>query len=168
MVTSQSKHQLRTSFVETEFGIAETTRIKGTTATAKMRNPIAAFLLVFVTFGIYYLVWYYKINRELRDLGRATGHEERLGRSPLTSLVAISVGWLILVPPFVSMYRTLQRIKAAQEINGTGRVLNVWLGYALYLLGVFTLPVEIIYAQSELNRLWRTGTQSATLAPAQA
>ena len=72
MVTSQSKHQLRTSFVETEFGIAETTRIKGTTATAKMRNPIAAFLLVFVTFGIYYLVWYYKINRELRDLGRAT------------------------------------------------------------------------------------------------
>lgn len=154
--------------IETEFGIAETTPINGTTATAKMRNPIAAFLLVFLTLGIYYLVWYYKINRELRDLGRATGHEERLGRSPFTSLLAISVGWLILVPPFVSMYRTLQRIKAAQEINGTGEPVNVWLGFALYLVGVFTLPVEIIYAQSELNRLWRTGPQPAGLAPAHA
>jgi hypothetical protein len=64
------------------------------------------------------------------------------------------------------MYRTLQRIRAAQEINGTGESLNVWLGYALYLVGVFTFPVEIIYAQSELNRLWRSGTQPATLAPA--
>ena len=25
----------------------------------------------------------------------------------------------------------------------------------LYLIGLFTFPVEILYAQSELNRLWR-------------
>ncbi len=101
----------------------------------------SAFLLVFVTLGIYYLVWYYKINRELRDLGRATGQEERLGRSPFTSLMAITFGWLILVPPFVSMYRTLKRIQAAQEISGTaGEPINVWLGFVLYLVGVFTLP----------------------------
>jgi hypothetical membrane protein len=146
--------------------MAETTRIQGTTATAKIRNPIAAFLLVFLTLGIYYLVWYYKINRELRDLGRATGQEQRLGRSPFTSLMAISFGWLILVPPFVSMYRTLRRIQAAQEIRGTGEPINVWLGYALYLVGVFTLPVEIIYAQSELNRLWRNAPQRAAVTPA--
>ena len=66
---------------------------------------------VFLTLGIYYLVWYYKVNRELRDLGRATDEETRLGRSPLTSLLAISVGWLILVPPFVSMYHTLRRVE---------------------------------------------------------
>ena len=142
--------------------MAETVRINGTTATAKLRNPIIAFLLVFLTLGIYYLVWYYKINRELRDLGRATGQEQRLGRSPLTSLMAISVGWLILVPPFVSMYRTLRRIEAAQEIRGgAGEPINVWLGFVLYLVGVFTLPVEIIYAQSELNRLWRTAPDHA-------
>lgn len=141
--------------------MAEAISIQGTTATAKTRNPIAAFLLVFLTLGIYYLVWYYKINRELRDLGRAAGQEQRLGRSPFTSLMAISFGWLILVPPFVSMYRTLQRIQAAQEIRGAGEPINVWLGYAFYLLGVFTLPVEIIYAQSELNRLWRTAPHHA-------
>jgi len=136
--------------------LAETVRINGTAATAKIRNPIIAFLLVFVTLGIYYLVWYYKINRELRDLGRTTGQEQRLGRSPFTSLMAISVGWLILVPPFVSMYRTLRRIEAAQGISGSaGEPLNMWLGYVLYLVGVFTLPIEVIYAQSELNRLWR-------------
>lgn len=147
--------------------MAETTRIQGSTATAKIRNPIVAFLLVFLTLGIYYLVWYYKINRELRDLGRATGQEERLGRSPFTSLMAMSFGWLIVVPPFVSMYRTLQRIQAAQQISSSaGEPLNVWLGYVLYLLGVFTLPIEIIYAQSELNRLWRTAHGRAGLAPA--
>ena len=147
--------------------MAELIRIQGTTATAKVRNPIVAFLLAFVTLGIYYLVWYYKVNRELRDLGRATGEEERLGRSPLTSLMAISFGWLILVPPFVSVYRTLQRIQAAQEISGTkGEPLNVWIGYALYLIGVFTLPVEILYAQSELNRLWGTAPEAAGLAAA--
>ena len=88
--------------------MAEVISIQGTTATAKIRNPFIAFLLVFVTLGIYYLVWYYKINRELRDLGRAAGQEEQLGRSPFTSLMAITFGWLILVPPFVSTYRTLQ------------------------------------------------------------
>jgi hypothetical protein len=142
--------------------LAETIRINGTAATAKIRNPIIAFLLGFLTLGIYYLVWYYKINRELRDLGRATGQEQRLGRSPFTSLMAISVGWLILVPPFVSMYRTLRRIEAAQGTrDSAGEPINVWLGYALYLVGVFTLPVEVIYAQSELNRLWRTAPARA-------
>ena len=37
-----------------------------------------------------------------------------------------------------------------------GSLINVWLGFILYLVAVFTLPVEILYAQSELNRLWRT------------
>jgi hypothetical protein len=32
---------------------------------------------------------------------------------------------------------------------------NVWLGFILYLIGVVFLPVEVIYAQSQLNRAWR-------------
>jgi hypothetical protein len=135
--------------------IAQTVLIRGTSSKAKLRHPLAAFGLVFLTLGIYYLVWYFKINRELRDLGRATGEEERLGRRPGVSLLAISVGWLVLVPPFVSFYRTMQRIEAAQELSGTSDRVNAWLGFALYVAGLMTLPVEIIYAQSELNRLWR-------------
>ena len=135
--------------------MAEVVRIRGTNAEAKIRHPLAVFGLVFLTLGIYYFVWYYKVNRELRDLGRATGEEERLGRSPLTSLVAITLGWLIIVPPFVSFYRTFQRVEAAQELSGTRDRVSVWLGFALYIVGVFVLPVEVIYAQSELNRVWR-------------
>src|SRR3954453_6240023 len=137
--------------------MAQVISLEGTTATAKIRNPFIAFLLVFVTLGIYYLVWYYKINRELRDLGRATGQEEQLGRSPLTSLMAITFGWLILVPPFVSTYRTFKRIHQAQEISGTvGAPMRVWLGLVPYLVGGVPLPVAILYAPAELNRLWRT------------
>jgi hypothetical protein len=135
--------------------VAEIVRIRGTTAEAKIRHPLAVFGLVFLTLGIYYFVWYYKVNRELRDLGRAVGEEERLGRSPGTSLAAVALGWIIIVPPFVSFYRTFRRIEAAQELSGTPGRVNVWLGFALYLVGVVFLPVEVIYAQSELNNVWR-------------
>jgi Domain of unknown function (DUF4234) len=135
--------------------VAEVVRIRETSAEAKIRHPLAVFGLVFLTLGIYYFVWYYKVNRELRDLGRATGEEARLGRSPFSSLLAITIGWLIIVPPFVSFYRTFQRIEAAQETSGTRQRVNVWLGFILYLIGLLAFPVEMIYAQSELNAVWR-------------
>jgi hypothetical protein len=141
--------------------MAEIVRIQGTTAEAKIRHPLAVFGLVFLTLGIYYFVWYYKVNRELRDLGRATGKEERLGRSPFTSLLAITLGWLIIVPPFVSFYRTFRRVEAAQELSGTRDRVNVWLGFVLYIVGLLVLPVEVIYAQSELNRVWRLDADRA-------
>jgi len=131
----------------------------------KIRHPVVAFGLVFLTLGIYYLVWYYKVNRELRDIGRATGQEDRLGRKPLNSLLAITVGWLIIVPPLVSFYRTCRRIEAAQELAGTSQRMNVWLGFILYVLGALLLPVEIIYAQSELNRVWHADPARAAHLP---
>ncbi len=135
--------------------MAEVVQIRETGGQAKLRHPLAVFVLVIVTLGIYYFVWYYKVNRELRDLGRATREEQRLGRSPVTSLLAISIGWLVLVPPFVSSYRTFRRIESAQEVSGTEGRVSPWLGFALFLVGVIALPLEVIYAQSELNRLWR-------------
>lgn len=146
--------------------MAEVVRIRGTPAEAKIRHPLAVFGLVFLTLGIYYFVWYYKVNRELRDLGRATGEEERLGRSPLSSLLAITIGWLILVPPFVSFYRTFKRIEAAQEVNATSQRVSVPLGFVLYLVGLLFLPVEVVYAQDELNRVWRADAERATPAAA--
>jgi Ca2+/Na+ antiporter len=144
--------------------MAETVLIRDTAATAKIRHPVGVFALVLVTIGIYYLVWYYKVNRELRDLGRATGEPERLGTSPLTSLLAITVGWLVVVPPFVSFYRTFRRIRAAQEVSGAEEHVSVALGFILYVVGVFVLPIEVIYAQDELNRVWRSQAPRATVA----
>jgi hypothetical protein len=127
--------------------MAEQLQVAGTTV--KNRNPFLVFIWSIVTVGIYYLVWYYKINRELRDAGR-------VDVSPFVALLAVSIGWIVIVPPFVSWYRTFQRIAAAQRTAGTRGEANPILGFILYVIAVFLLPVEVIYAQDELNKLWRT------------
>ena len=58
--------------------MAEEIQIAGTEAKAKIRSPWAPALLPIITLGIYYFVWYYKINREMADLGRARDRAEVL------------------------------------------------------------------------------------------
>lgn len=118
--------------------------------TVKVRNPFLVFVWSLLTLGIYYLVWYYKINRELRD---ACG----IDVSPGVALIAISLGWLVLVPPFVSWYRTFARIAEAQRAAGVSSEANPVLGFILFVIAVFLLPVEVVYAQDELNKVWRAG-----------
>jgi Domain of unknown function (DUF4234) len=131
--------------------VAESLRVRG--ASVKIRGPWISFLLAIVTLGVYYLVWYYKTNRELRDYGRGVGRD--LGDSPFTSLLAITIGWLILVPPFVSMFRYFGRIASAQEAAGLGEQRQIqWIGLGLFVIALYFLPLEIPYGQSELNRVW--------------
>jgi hypothetical protein len=113
------------------------------------------FIWSLVTFGIYYLVWYYKINRELRD---ASG----IAVSPVVALLAISLGWIIIVPPFVSWYRTFERIAQAQRQAGVTSEASPVLGFILYVIAVFFLPVEVIYAQDELNKAWRARSSTTS------
>jgi hypothetical protein len=101
-----------------------------------------------VTLGIYYVVWYYKINRELRD---AAG----VNVSPGIALLAVTLGWIVIVPPFVSWYRTFGRIVEAQRNAGVTQEANPMLGFILFVLAVFLVPVEVVYAQDELNKVWR-------------
>ena len=79
---------------------------------AKTRDPLGVALLTLVTLGIYFFVWSYKVNREICELGRARGTDE-LGESPGTSLLAVTLGALIIVPAIVSLYNTFQRTQAA-------------------------------------------------------
>jgi hypothetical protein len=114
----------------------------------KIRSPWGVFFLTLITLGIYYVVWYYKINRELRDAAN-------IDVSPGIATIAITFGALIIIPPFVSFYRTFRRIRTAQDAAGVPDPAMPWLGFALVLIAYVFLPFEVVYAQSNLNRLWR-------------
>jgi len=58
------------------------------------------------------------------------------------------------VPPFVSEWRFFSRIAAAERRAGFEDRLNHVLGFVLWLVALFLLPFEAVYAQRHLNRLW--------------
>jgi mannose/fructose/N-acetylgalactosamine-specific phosphotransferase system component IIC len=117
----------------------------------KKRHPLAVLGLSFLTLGVYFFVWYYKINDELR---RAEKDE---GISPLRSLMAMIFGWLIIVPPFIAMYNTAKHVQAFETRRGVGQTVEPSLTIALMLLVSFANGV---YVQEHLNRAW-----GATAAP---
>lgn len=123
--------------------------IRGTQDEVKVRSPWAAALLPFVTLGIYHLVWWYRINRELRDYGRAKGYD--LGQSPVSSLLALFPGGIVVIPALVSYWRGVKRVQGASRIAGR-EPLNGWIAIILYLL---LSPALWAYVQVSLNDVWR-------------
>lgn len=120
------------------------------THTACVRNPILVALLTIITFGIYGIIWYYLINRELAALGSMHVTDE-LGDNPVVSLAAVTIGSFVLVPPFVSHFKTAGRVAAAQRAVGADSSVNETLALVL----VFFLYVGYpFYVQSELNKVW--------------
>ena len=96
-------------------------------------------------------------------MGRARGTDE-LGDNPTTSVLALVPGFLLIIPPFVSYYRGVQRMQAAARIAGTEPA-NGWIALILFvLIGVAFPP----YLQSCLNTVWDAqagGAAPATPAP---
>ncbi len=130
--------------------MAQEISIAGTGSTAKVRNPIAVAVLVVVTLGIYLVVWWYFINRELADYGRAKGTDE-LGDNPALSTLALFPGALVIVPALWTTVTTFQRVQAAQRLTGESPI-NGWLGLVLYLV---LSPAMYGYMQSGLNGVWK-------------
>lgn len=123
-------------------------KIRGTEHEVKVRNPWAVALLPIITLGIYHLVWWYKINKELKAYGEAKGFD--LGQNPTNSLLALVPGFLIIVPPLVSYYRGTQRVQGASKIAGREPV-SGWIALILYLL---ISPGMFAYLQVSLNNIW--------------
>jgi hypothetical protein len=134
--------------------MAQQVSIPGANSTAKIRSPFAPALLPFITLFIYLFCWWYFINRELRDLGQARGSNE-LGDSPTKSVLAITLGAIIIVPAIWSHVTTFQRIQRAQRLVGLEPI-NGWIGLILY---VVLSPAFYAYMQSGLNNVWRTVAQ---------
>jgi hypothetical protein len=136
--------------------MAEVVQIPAAGSTAKIRNIIAVAVLSVVTLGIYLVCWWYFINRELADLGRARGTDE-LGDSPTKSTLALFPGALIIVPALWTTVTTFQRVQKAQSITGQNPI-NGWIGLVLYIV---LSPAMYAYMQSGLNSVWKSIGQPA-------
>lgn len=107
----------------------------------QVRAPARAWLLTLLTLGVYGLVHHYVVNRELRDYGVEV--------RPTWSLLAFVPGALLVVPPFVTLWRTSSRIAVAQETVGLEPSASSPLGAAAIVLWLF-----VPYQQGQLNRVW--------------
>jgi hypothetical protein len=123
-------------------------KIRGTEDEVKVRSPWAVALLPFVTFGVYHVVWWYKVNKELKAYGEAKGFD--LGQNPTNSALALFPGFLIIVPPLVSYWRGTKRVQGASKIAGHEPA-SGWIALILYLL---LAPGMFAYLQVSLNNVW--------------
>jgi hypothetical protein len=105
------------------------------------RNFWLWYLLSIVTLGIGGIVWYYLINRDAKTLARNNAW------SPGLSVVAVTLGALIIIPALVSLWRTWSRVREATNADG--------MSAGVQFLLIFIPIVNIAYSgylQSKLNK----------------
>lgn len=134
-------------------------KIRGTENEVKVRSPWAVALLPIITLGIYHLVWWYKINKELKAYGEAKGFD--LGRSPVNSLLALFPGGIIVIPALVTYWRGAKRVQGAARVGGQEPI-NGWIALILYLL---ISPGMWAYLQVSLNHLWEQEAEALSGQP---
>ena len=117
----------------------------------RRRDPLGVLGLSFITLGIYFFYWYFKINDEIKRFE----HDDSM--SPTRSLMAILFGWIIIVPPFIAMYNTAKHVRTIEDRTGQRSLLEPAIVIVIMLL------VSIgngLYIQEHLNRIWDHGSGS--------
>jgi hypothetical protein len=128
-------------------------------AEVRERDVGLVVLFFFLTLGflIYPQVWYYRINCELRDYGRVYKDEKLADTNPWLSVLATTLGVLLIVPPIVSWWKCTGRIRRAQGIAQEPSLINGWIIFAMYVGSILLAPVALgipAYVQSALNGIW--------------
>ena len=136
--------------------MATTLTVRG--VPVKRRNPWGAWALNLVTLGIYGIVYWNRINIELRDYSAAIGRP--FGNKPNVSGLAVLLGSIVYIPFFVTIGTTTRRISDLQRILRTtaGREpVSVSVAIVLGLL----LSAHMVYLQRALNECWDAEAASA-------
>jgi hypothetical protein len=136
----------------------------GRTGRGKIRSAATANILSVVTLGVYRLFWWYYLNSELRDIGREIGHGNRelADSSPARSVLAMTLGALLIIPPLISIYGGAARLRDAELLCGIGEERAI--RPALALLLVF--PLGILVIPGFIYVWYMTKHQNAALAAA--
>lgn len=110
----------------------------------KRRNPAAVWIgLPIITFGIYGLVWFYKVHAELY------AYDRRTGDAATNALLSMIFGAITLfIWPLVMYIKLGGRIRQAQQAAGLQPSYSTGLGLLLSILGF-----GMLYKQIELNKI---------------
>ena len=121
------------------------------TATVKQQSIWAVLGLTLITFGIYGLFWYHRVNREMRDIGAAYGDAQLAASNPTNSVLALLFGGMALfIPVIITLNNTAKRIRQTEAATGMPVSYSVGVHW---LLAIFT-GLWPLYAQSTLNTVW--------------
>ena len=107
----------------------------------KIRSPWGVWWLSFITFGIYYLVWYVKLNKEI---ARAAGPDVQVETFGLWFSQCVPIAY------WISLAHTTERLNTAQHRNGTAPTTSA----GMAILGTFWFISQTRYLQRRANALW--------------
>jgi hypothetical protein len=117
----------------------------------KKRSILAVwFGLPLITLGIYSYFWIYNVNDEAR---RFLGDDSI---RPALSVLAFIPGGILIVPPFVAVYRLGKRIARMEQAAGCPNRASGGIGVLL----VFVLGLYSLYYQDHLNGIWDRYTRT--------
>lgn len=125
----------------------------------KRRNPWTVWGLNLATLGIYGVVYWNRINVELRDFSAAM--DRPFANDPAHATLALFPGGLLVVPALGTIAHTTRRIRRLQWMTAPlgGAVREVRTPMAM-LLG-FALSIHLVYLQSALNDCWDRAAAAA-------
>ena len=101
-------------------------------------------LLSIFTCGIYGAIWYYRLAKEL---GEWSGG--RIETDPTTSVLAVTLGGCLIVPPWISWIGTFDRVRQAQQMAGLEPKADTATG----ILYLFLAGYGYKWLQDQLNEL---------------
>jgi hypothetical protein len=120
----------------------------------QQRNILVWYLLTIVTLGIGGIVWFYKLNADAKRLANDNAW------SPGLSVLAVTLGALLVVPPIVSHWRTWSRVRQATGLDG----LSAGLQFCLIFIPLVNLAYYG-YLQSKLNHAIETRAGRVVASP---
>jgi len=100
----------------------------------KRRNAGVVIVLILITFGIYLLIWYYKINSEIKE------HDPSQEFSPALAMLALFVPIVNLV----SYYNTANRIKIMQKADSSNDLISPGAALLWALLFFIGYPISLL------------------------
>jgi len=111
-------------------------------AIGKIRSPWGVWWLTLLTAGIYYLVWYVKLNKEI---ARASGPDVRVEPFGLWFSQCIPIA------AWMSLANTASRLNTAQHRRGTAPTTSG----GMAILSTLWFWSQTRYLQRRANALWR-------------